>query len=222
MIRFVLRRLAVGDPHAAPRDVPGVLRDPHRHRPGCVVSRVPTHGSTAKKIAEYREINGLYEGFGGYVRGYFQWLQGFVTGDWPKSIYRNGEVWPVLKDALANSLVLGITASTVGIIIGIALGVFAALRPGRLRDTVGQHRRARRSVHPAVRLGHVLAAAVRHLLAALVRRRLAVPDQRRVPARAHRASTSVCASSTWCCRSPSWRSRRSPCTRATCAPRCST
>jgi peptide/nickel transport system permease protein len=90
---------------------------------------------TAKKIAEFKEINGLYEGFGGYVKGYFQWLKGFLTGDWSKSIFRNGDVWPVLKNALANTLVLGITASTLGIIIGNALGVFAALRPGRLRDT---------------------------------------------------------------------------------------
>jgi peptide/nickel transport system permease protein len=44
-------------------------------------------------------------------------------------------VWPNLKDALANSLRLGITASIVGIFVGTLFGVLAALRPGRLRDT---------------------------------------------------------------------------------------
>ena len=55
----------------------------------------------------YIEANGLYEGFGGYVRGYFTWLGGFLTGDWPNSIKGNREVWPNLKDAMANSLRLG-------------------------------------------------------------------------------------------------------------------
>jgi peptide/nickel transport system permease protein len=87
------------------------------------------------KIAEYIEINGLYDGPGGYVRGYFRWLKGFVTGDWSRSIKGKKEVWPQLKDALGNSLVLGLTASLLGILVGNALGVVAALRPGRLRDT---------------------------------------------------------------------------------------
>ena len=59
------------------------------------------------KIDEYIETNGLYEGFGGYVKGYFQWLGGFLTGDWPNSIKGNREVWPNLKDAMANTLAPG-------------------------------------------------------------------------------------------------------------------
>jgi peptide/nickel transport system permease protein len=43
-------------------------------------------------------------------------------------------VWPQLKDALANTIRLGVAASGVGIVIGLALGVFAALRPGGRRD----------------------------------------------------------------------------------------
>jgi peptide/nickel transport system permease protein len=86
------------------------------------------------KIDEYIEINGLYEGFGGYIKGYFQWLGGFLSGDWPNSIKGNREVWPNLKDAMANTLRLAGIASLVGISVGITLGVFAALRPGSLRD----------------------------------------------------------------------------------------
>src|SRR4051812_33814126 len=90
--------------------------------------------ASPEKIQEYIDRNGLYEGFGGYVRGYFRWLQGFVTGDWPTSIKGNREVWPNLKEALGNSLRLAGTAAIIGLFIGCSFGVFAALRPGSLRD----------------------------------------------------------------------------------------
>ncbi len=87
--------------------------------------------ATKAKIAQYIEVNGLDPN---YVRGYFRWLGNFVTLDWPRSIKGSREVWPQLKDALANTIRLGVAASGVGIIIGLALGVFAALRPGGRRD----------------------------------------------------------------------------------------
>ncbi|MGH3803288.1 MAG: ABC transporter permease, partial [Pseudonocardiaceae bacterium] len=86
------------------------------------------------RVDEYIERNGLYEGFGGYVRGYFTWLGGFVTGDWPNSIKGNREVWPNLKDALANSLRLAGIGAVIGIVVGCTFGVFAALKPGSMRD----------------------------------------------------------------------------------------
>lgn len=91
--------------------------------------------ATKEQLERYKSQNGLYEGPFGYVRGYFQWLGGFLSFDWPRSIKGQRPVWPNLKDALANSLRLGIVASAVGILVGNSLGVFAALRPGRLRDT---------------------------------------------------------------------------------------
>jgi ABC-type dipeptide/oligopeptide/nickel transport system permease component len=88
-----------------------------------------------KKIEEYRNLNHLYEGFGGYIRGYFSWLGGFVTGDWPRSIKGRQEVWPDLKNALANSIRLGGAATIVGISVGLLLGIFAARKPGSARDS---------------------------------------------------------------------------------------
>jgi peptide/nickel transport system permease protein len=90
--------------------------------------------ATPAKVQEYIEKNGLYEGFGGYVKGYFQWLGGFLTGDWPNSIKGNREVWPNLKDAMANTLRLAGIAACLGILIGVTFGVLAALKPGSLRD----------------------------------------------------------------------------------------
>ena len=42
--------------------------------------------ASPKKIQQYIDINGLYDGPGGYVRGYFKWLGQFLTGDWPRTI----------------------------------------------------------------------------------------------------------------------------------------
>ncbi|MFM8714119.1 MAG: ABC transporter permease, partial [Actinomycetota bacterium] len=92
--------------------------------------RINPRASKAK-IAQYIEVNGLDPNF---VRGYFRWLGNFVTLDWPRSIKGSREVWPQLKDALANTIRLGVAASSVGIVIGLGLGVFAALRPGGRRD----------------------------------------------------------------------------------------
>jgi peptide/nickel transport system permease protein len=88
-----------------------------------------------KKIQQYIEANGLYTGVGGYLRGYFQWLTGFLTGDWPRSIKGSREVWPEFKAAMFNTLRLGLVASFIGITIGLCLGIFVALKPGSLRDT---------------------------------------------------------------------------------------
>ena len=88
-----------------------------------------------KKIQQYIETNGLYEGVGGYLRGYVQWLGGFITGDWPRSIKGSREVWPDFKDSMMNTLRLGITSSVIGITIGLGIGIFVALKPGSLRDS---------------------------------------------------------------------------------------
>lgn len=87
--------------------------------------------ASAAKIAEYKELNGLGTN---YVTGYLNWLQHFVTYDWPRSIKGSREVFPALKDALANSLRLGLAATIVGVTIGLGIGVFAALHPGGRRD----------------------------------------------------------------------------------------
>lgn len=82
-------------------------------------------------VAEYVRLNGLDPNF---VRGYFQWLRNFVTGDWPRSIKGSRAVWPVLQDSLANSVRLGGISTLIGISFGVVIGMVAALRPGGKRD----------------------------------------------------------------------------------------
>ena len=62
------------------------------------------------------QANGLNDGFGGYVRGYFSWLAQFVgiSGTWSPSIKREMAVWPELRSALVNSLRLLTVATLMG------------------------------------------------------------------------------------------------------------
>ena len=87
--------------------------------------------ATRAKVEQYRKLNGLNTN---YVLGYLNWLQNFVTFNWPRSIKGSREVWPALKDAIANTLRLGSAASFIGIVFGLAAGMFAALMPGSRRD----------------------------------------------------------------------------------------
>ena len=130
MLRFVIRRLAWAIPtlflvtflvYIALRIGTNPVESYKRINPR----------ATPAKIQQYIDKNGLDPN---YVQGYFRWLVNFVTLDWPRSIKGSREVWPQLKDALANTLRLGAAASLVGIFFGLMLGMYAALRPGGRRD----------------------------------------------------------------------------------------
>jgi peptide/nickel transport system permease protein len=87
--------------------------------------------ASKEKIEQYKSVNGLSSN---YVLGYFHWLKNFVTFNWPRSIKGSREVWPELKDAMANTIRLGAFATVVGVSIGLLVGMFAALKPGSRRD----------------------------------------------------------------------------------------
>ena len=130
MLRYVLRRLAWAIPTLVFVTFLVYIALRIGTDPVASYKRINPRASKAK-IAQYIKVNGLDPN---YVRGYFRWLGNFVTLDWPRSIKGSREVWPQLKDALANTIRLGVAASGVGIVVGLALGVFAALRPGGRRD----------------------------------------------------------------------------------------
>jgi peptide/nickel transport system permease protein len=87
--------------------------------------------ASQKKIQQYREANGLT---GNMVSQYFNWLHHFVTFNWGRSIKGSRPVWPELKAAMANTLVLGTLATAVGVTIGLGIGILSALRPRSLFD----------------------------------------------------------------------------------------
>lgn len=81
--------------------------------------------ATEAKILQYREANGLV---GSIPEQYFRWLSHFVQGDWGRSIKGSRPVWPAIKDALGNTIVLGAFASVIGITFGLGIGIVASLK----------------------------------------------------------------------------------------------
>jgi len=88
--------------------------------------------ATPEMVEEYKVKHGL---IGSTPEQYVHWLGNFVTLEWGNSIKGNRPVWPDLKAAMVNSLVLGLTASFVGITIGLGIGILSALRQYSKFDT---------------------------------------------------------------------------------------
>jgi len=88
--------------------------------------------ATPEMVEEYKVKHGL---IGSTPEQYVRWLRNFVTLEWGNSIKGNRPVWPDLKAAMINSLVLGLTASFVGITIGLGIGILSALRQYSKFDT---------------------------------------------------------------------------------------
>jgi peptide/nickel transport system permease protein len=93
--------------------------------------------ASQEKVDEFIEANGLYPGFRGYIRGYFEWLGKFLQGPdaWPKSIQGGGEVWEPLRYSFFNTLRLAGTAAVLGIGIGVSVGILASRKPGGWLDS---------------------------------------------------------------------------------------
>ncbi|MBA2282859.1 MAG: ABC transporter permease [Acidimicrobiia bacterium] len=81
--------------------------------------------ATEAQVQAYRDINNLN---GSIPTQYWNWLLDFVRFDWGVAIRGRRPVWPELKNALANTAVLGIVATAFGITIGLAIGISSALR----------------------------------------------------------------------------------------------
>jgi peptide/nickel transport system permease protein len=67
-------------------------------------------------------------GFAGQLQQYKNWLIHFLEGNWGKSLLTNRPVLPDIRDALVNTLVLGIIATVFSLAIGVFIGVYSALR----------------------------------------------------------------------------------------------
>lgn len=94
--------------------------------------------ASQEKIDQFIAENGLYPGFRGYIRGYFEWLADFIRGPdyWPRSIIGQGQVWEPLRYSFFNTLRLAGTAAVLGVGIGVGIGILASRKPGGWLDTV--------------------------------------------------------------------------------------
>ena len=83
-------------------------------------------------IAAYREHLGLGDPI---FSRYLQWLGDFVQADLGISLVRNGaEVWPIVRTALANTVVLIAIAVAFSLVAGITIGTISAIRRGSFVD----------------------------------------------------------------------------------------
>jgi peptide/nickel transport system permease protein len=65
---------------------------------------------------------------------YWRWASRFITGDFGSSMLMNRPIAPILSEAIQRSLVLTLTSFVLIALIGVTLGVAAALRHNRPLD----------------------------------------------------------------------------------------
>ncbi len=67
---------------------------------------------------------------------YWAWFTHFIRGDWGVSLASNLRVAPQIRDALWNTVVLGVVATAFSLLIGISIGVHSSVRQYSLLDNV--------------------------------------------------------------------------------------
>jgi len=123
MLRFVVRRALWAIPvlliasiivfaavHAAVDPVAAAARNPH---------------TTPAALAKFKHDLGLDKS---PVTQYWLWLKSFLSGNWGRSQHSSTPVFPEIRSALANTLVLGLFASAITIVVGVAVGIVSALK----------------------------------------------------------------------------------------------
>ena len=82
-------------------------------------------GIRAEDVQRLREELGLDEGA---VGQYTTWFGNFVTGDLGESTHSRQPVWPELKEAMWNSITLGVFAFAISIFFGTLIGTLSAIK----------------------------------------------------------------------------------------------
>lgn len=128
MLRFLLRRLIVALPTLLVvitvaffmmRAAPGGPFDSDRRLPPAVMANIEARFGLDQPLSVQ------------YVR----YLGDVLQGDFGPSLkYQDKTVWQLIRDGFPISLRIGLAALTVGVIVGVSLGVAAALRQNRPAD----------------------------------------------------------------------------------------
>ena len=130
MIRYALRRLTVAVPILVAVSLVTFWAAGEITSPAAQLTLNPRIAPGAKQA--YIESLGLDQPFG--VR-YLRWVGNLVTGDLGASLVRIGqEVWPLVRQALANTLVLVAVSVVFSLGAGLAVGTLSAVRRGSLLD----------------------------------------------------------------------------------------
>jgi len=87
---------------------------------------------------------------------YFSWIGGVITGDFGRSLTQPYTVGEQLATRFPVSLELGITATVLGVALGIPLGLASAVRRGRIFDNISRGLSFFLLATPAFLLGTVI------------------------------------------------------------------
>jgi peptide/nickel transport system permease protein len=123
LTRFVLKRALWAIPTLFIASVLVFIAVRSSTDPLAALARNPR--ASPEELEEYRRSLGLDKSL---PMQYWTWLKSFVMFDWGKSLSSRREVWPDLKRALANTIVLGTFAFIITISVGVTLGIISALR----------------------------------------------------------------------------------------------
>ena len=130
MTRYVLRRIATMAPILLAISFAVFWAANRIAKPGFDIAINPRI-SPADRAAFFESL-GLNDPFP--VR-YLRWLGDFVRGDLGTSLVRNGsDVWPIVRGALVNTLVLVSVAIALSLAAGITIGALSAVRRGSVID----------------------------------------------------------------------------------------
>jgi peptide/nickel transport system permease protein len=123
VIAYAVRRLLVSIPLLAVLSVVSFVATRAIASPDAGLRTNPRVSS--EDIARYREQLGLDQP--AHMQ-YLRWLGNLVEFDLGTSLVSNRDVWPQLSSALWNTAVLGATALTLSVLIGVVSGAIAAVR----------------------------------------------------------------------------------------------
>jgi peptide/nickel transport system permease protein len=89
--------------------------------------------TTPAALAKYKHDLGLDKSG---TQQYLIWLKSFARGNWGRSQHSDAPVWPEIRTALANTLVLGLFATIITLIFGVGIGIISAIKQYSWFDNV--------------------------------------------------------------------------------------
>jgi peptide/nickel transport system permease protein len=101
--------------------------------PGNAATAVLGHNASASAVRTLRLRLGLDKPA---VTQYWDWLSGVLSGRLGTSLANGQSVWSLVGPRLLNSLVLVVLAGVIGAVIGVGLGMFAAIRRDKPVDHI--------------------------------------------------------------------------------------